>query len=131
MHAADRRAENGRPGRTGRFGPTTPPIRYKLHEGSTAFHALQDTFTEEDPRTGIAHTEYRVAPEADQHDPEGRAGWVMGVDSRYPLHRKGPGQKIAAADLGLRYVGTGLGRRAIKPPGTSTPGPLGAGPVRG
>ena len=97
----------------------------------TAFHALQDTFTEEDPRTGIAHTEYRVAPEADQHDPEGRAGWFVEVGSRHPLHRKGPGQKVSAADLSLRYVETRLGQRAIKPPGTSAPEPLGEGPVRG
>jgi hypothetical protein len=47
--------------------------------GSIVFHALEDTFTEEDLRTGIAHAEYQVAFEVDQYDPEGRAGWVVEV----------------------------------------------------
>jgi nitroimidazol reductase NimA-like FMN-containing flavoprotein (pyridoxamine 5'-phosphate oxidase superfamily) len=69
----------GRLGYTGRFGPTVLPVRYKLYEGSIVFHTLEDTFTEEDLRTGIAHAEYQVAFEVDQYDPEGRAGWVVEV----------------------------------------------------
>jgi pyridoxamine 5'-phosphate oxidase-like protein len=69
----------GRLGYTGRFGPTVLPIRYKLYEGSIVFHALEDTFTEEDLRTGIAHAEYQVAFEVDQYYLEGRLGWVVEV----------------------------------------------------
>src|SRR6266566_5349262 len=68
----------GRLGYTGRFGPTVLPVLYKLDEGSIVFHTVQDTFTEEDLRTGIAHAEYRVAFEVDQFDPEA-GGWVVQV----------------------------------------------------
>ena len=69
----------GRLGYNGRYGVTVLPVRYKLYEGSIVFHTLEDTFTEEDLRTEIAHAEYRVAFEVDQYDPEGRAGWVVEV----------------------------------------------------
>ena len=67
----------GRLAYTGRFGPTVLPVRYKLHEGSIVFRIIQDTFTEEDLRTGIAHAEYQVAFEVDQYHPETLAGWVV------------------------------------------------------
>lgn len=70
-------ARIGRLAYTGRFGPTVLPVRYKLHEGSIVFHTLQDTFTEEDLRTGIAGAEYQVAFEADNYDPETLEGWVV------------------------------------------------------
>ncbi len=71
---------SGRLGRlayTGRYGPTVLPVLYKLHERSIVFHTFQDSFTEEDLRTGIAHAEYRVAFEVDQFDPEALEGWVV------------------------------------------------------
>ena len=37
----------------------------------------QDTFTNEDLRTGIAHTEYHVAFEIDQIDLKAREGWTV------------------------------------------------------
>lgn len=64
----------GRLAYTGRFGPTMLPVLYKLHEGSMVFRTLQDTFTEEDLRTGIAYAEYQVAFEVDQYDPEPSKG---------------------------------------------------------
>jgi nitroimidazol reductase NimA-like FMN-containing flavoprotein (pyridoxamine 5'-phosphate oxidase superfamily) len=67
----------GRLAYTGRFGPTVLPVLYKLHEGSIVFHTFQDTFTEEDLRTGIAHAEYQVAFEVDEYDPETLEGWVV------------------------------------------------------
>jgi nitroimidazol reductase NimA-like FMN-containing flavoprotein (pyridoxamine 5'-phosphate oxidase superfamily) len=67
----------GRLAYTGRFGPTVLPVLYKLHERSIVFHTLQDTFTEEDLRTGIAHAEYRVAFEVDQFDPDALEGWTV------------------------------------------------------
>jgi len=38
---------------------------------------VQDTFTDEDLRTGIAHAEYQVAFEVDQYDLETLDGWVV------------------------------------------------------
>jgi nitroimidazol reductase NimA-like FMN-containing flavoprotein (pyridoxamine 5'-phosphate oxidase superfamily) len=67
----------GRLAYRGRFGPTVLPVLYKLHEGSIVFRTLQDTFTEEDLRTGIAHAEYEVGFEVDQYDPETLDGWVV------------------------------------------------------
>ena len=67
----------GRLAYSGRFGPTVLPVLYKLYEGSIVFRTLQDTFTEEDLRTGIAHAEYQVAFEVDQYDPETLDGWVV------------------------------------------------------
>jgi nitroimidazol reductase NimA-like FMN-containing flavoprotein (pyridoxamine 5'-phosphate oxidase superfamily) len=67
----------GRLAYRGRFGPTVLPVLYKLHEGSIVFRTLQDTFTEEDLRTGIAHAEYEVGFEVDRYDPETLDGWAV------------------------------------------------------
>jgi len=67
----------GRLAYTGRFGPTVLPVLYKLHEGSIVFRTVEDTFTDEDLRTGIAHAEYQVAFEVDQYDPGTLEGWVV------------------------------------------------------
>jgi nitroimidazol reductase NimA-like FMN-containing flavoprotein (pyridoxamine 5'-phosphate oxidase superfamily) len=67
----------GRLGYTGRYGPAVLPVLYKLHQKSIVFRTIQDTFTEEDLRTGIAHAEYQVAFEVDQYDPETLDGWVV------------------------------------------------------
>jgi nitroimidazol reductase NimA-like FMN-containing flavoprotein (pyridoxamine 5'-phosphate oxidase superfamily) len=69
----------GRLAYTGRYGPTVLPVVYKLHEGSIVFHTFQDTFTEEDLRTGIAYAEYQVAFEIDQFDLEPFEGWTVVV----------------------------------------------------
>jgi hypothetical protein len=41
-----------------RYRPMALPVEYTMHEGSIVFRTTQDTFTDEDLRTGIAHTEY-------------------------------------------------------------------------
>jgi nitroimidazol reductase NimA-like FMN-containing flavoprotein (pyridoxamine 5'-phosphate oxidase superfamily) len=69
----------GRLAYTGRFGPTVLPVLYKLYEGSVVFHTFQETFTEEDLRTGIAYAEYQVAFEIDQWDLETLEGWSVVV----------------------------------------------------
>lgn len=60
-----------------RYGPMALPVEYKLHEGSVVFRTAQDTYTDEDLRTGIAHAEYNVAFEIDQFDLETREGWTV------------------------------------------------------
>jgi nitroimidazol reductase NimA-like FMN-containing flavoprotein (pyridoxamine 5'-phosphate oxidase superfamily) len=60
-----------------RYGPMALPVDYKMHEGSVAFRTIQDTFTDEDLRTGIADAEYDVALEVDQIDLAAREGWTV------------------------------------------------------
>ena len=60
-----------------RYGPMALPVEYKMHDGSFAFRTAQDTFTDEDLRTGIADAEYDVALEVDQIDLAAREGWTV------------------------------------------------------
>jgi Pyridoxamine 5'-phosphate oxidase len=60
-----------------RYGLMALPVEYRLYEGSVVFRTTQDTFTDEDLRTGIAHAEYNVAFEIDQIDLETREGWTV------------------------------------------------------
>jgi nitroimidazol reductase NimA-like FMN-containing flavoprotein (pyridoxamine 5'-phosphate oxidase superfamily) len=60
-----------------RYGPMALPVEYAVHEGSIVFRTTQDTFTDEDLRTGIAHAEYHVALEVDQIDLATREGWTV------------------------------------------------------
>jgi len=85
---------------TGRYGPMALPVEYKLHEGSIVFRTAQDTFTEEDLRTGIEHAEYLVALESDRIDLETREGWTVLV--RGPAHHVDTEPKRASiVDAGL------------------------------
>jgi hypothetical protein len=45
--------------------------------GSSVFRTAQDTYADEDLRTGIAHAEYNVAFEIDQIDLETGRGWIQ------------------------------------------------------
>jgi nitroimidazol reductase NimA-like FMN-containing flavoprotein (pyridoxamine 5'-phosphate oxidase superfamily) len=67
----------GRLAYSGRYGPTVLPVNYRMHEGSIVFRTAQDSSTDEDLRTGIAHAEYRVAFEIDQIDAGAREGWSV------------------------------------------------------
>ena len=87
----------GRLAYTGRFGPTVLPVLYKLHEGAIFFRTVQDTFTEEDLRTGIAHADYQVGFEVDQYDPETLDGWVVLVVGRHMLWTPMPSARRSSA----------------------------------
>jgi nitroimidazol reductase NimA-like FMN-containing flavoprotein (pyridoxamine 5'-phosphate oxidase superfamily) len=67
----------GRIAFTGRFGPTVLPVNYQLHQGTVVFRTAQDSPTDEDLRTGIAHAEYKVAFEIDDISPTSREGWSV------------------------------------------------------
>ncbi len=67
----------GRLAFTGRFGPTVLPVNYRLFEGTIVFLTTQDSATDEDLRTGIAHAEYKVAFEMDEFDIADRVGWSV------------------------------------------------------
>lgn len=68
----------------GRWDLTVLPVNYKLHEGDILFRTAQDSPTDEDLRTGIAHAEYRVAFEIDDFDFQAREGWSVLVQG--PAH---------------------------------------------
>ena len=70
------------------------PVEYAVHDGSIVFRTGQDTFTEEDLRTGIAHAEYHVALEVDQIDLAAREGWTVLV--RGAAHHVDTGAERAA-----------------------------------
>jgi nitroimidazol reductase NimA-like FMN-containing flavoprotein (pyridoxamine 5'-phosphate oxidase superfamily) len=74
----------GRIAFTGRFGPTVLPVNYQLHEGTIVFRTQQDSPTDEDLRTGIAHAEYKVAFEIDEVSPSTREGWSVLIQG--PAH---------------------------------------------
>ena len=68
----------------GRWDLTVLPVNYKLHDGDILFRTAQDSPTDEDLRTGIAHAEYRVAFEIDDFDFQAREGWSVLVQG--PAH---------------------------------------------
>ncbi len=67
----------GRLAYSGRFDLTVMPVNYMMHEGSIVFRTAQDSPTDEDLRTGIAHAEYKVAFEIDDFDLVAREGWSV------------------------------------------------------
>ena len=74
----------GRIAFTGRFGPTVFPVNYQVHQGNIVFRTAQDSPTDEDLRTGIAHADYKVAFEIDEIDSAAREGWSVLVQG--PVH---------------------------------------------
>ncbi|SRR5258708_2713363 len=74
----------GRIAYSGRYGPTVLPVNYKLHQGTIVFRTAQDSPTDEDLRTGIAHAEYKVAFEIDEIDIRAKEGWSVLIQG--PLH---------------------------------------------
>jgi nitroimidazol reductase NimA-like FMN-containing flavoprotein (pyridoxamine 5'-phosphate oxidase superfamily) len=74
----------GRIAYSGRYGPTVLPVNYRLHEGTIVFRTAQDSPTDEDLRTGIAHAEYKVAFEIDDIDLNAREGWSVLIQG--PVH---------------------------------------------
>ena len=71
---------NGGVGRlvfTSRYGLTALPVVYRIDGESIVLGTWDPAVFDEDLRTGIAHADYQVAMEADQIDPEARAGWFV------------------------------------------------------
>jgi nitroimidazol reductase NimA-like FMN-containing flavoprotein (pyridoxamine 5'-phosphate oxidase superfamily) len=68
----------------GRWDLTVLPVNYKMHDGAILFRTAQNSATDEDLRTGIAHAEYRVAFEVDDFDEEAREGWSVLIQG--PAH---------------------------------------------
>lgn len=74
----------GRLAFAGRYDLTVLPVNYKLYHGAILFRTAQDSTTDQDLRTGIAHAEYRVAFEVDEFDSARREGWSVLVQG--PAH---------------------------------------------
>jgi len=71
------RAEIGRIGFTGRFGPVVIPVNYKLVDEAVIIRTGQSGHLGEDLRTGITGAEYKVAFEVDETDPATQTGWSV------------------------------------------------------
>jgi nitroimidazol reductase NimA-like FMN-containing flavoprotein (pyridoxamine 5'-phosphate oxidase superfamily) len=90
----------GRIAYSGRYGPTVLPVNYKLHQGSIVFRTAQDSPTDEDLRTGIAHAEYKVAFEIDDVDSAAREGWSVLIQG--PLHHvESDAERASAMEAGV------------------------------
>lgn len=74
----------GRIAYSGRYGLTVLPVNYQLYQGTIVFRTAQDSPTDEDLRTGIAHAEYKVAFEIDDIDLAAREGWSVLIQG--PVH---------------------------------------------
>lgn len=81
---------------TGQWDLTVLPVNYKLHNGAILFKTGQNSSTDEDLRTGIAHAEYRVAFEVDEFDTAAREGWSVLVQG--PAHHIDSESERAAAE---------------------------------
>jgi nitroimidazol reductase NimA-like FMN-containing flavoprotein (pyridoxamine 5'-phosphate oxidase superfamily) len=68
----------------GQWDLTVLPVNYTMHDGAILFRTVQNSSTEEDLRTGIAHAEYRVAFEVDDFDIARKEGWSVLVQG--PAH---------------------------------------------
>ncbi len=68
----------------GRWDLTVVPVNYKIYNGAILFRTAQNSATDEDLRTGIAHAEYRVAFEVDDFDIQAREGWSVLIQG--PAH---------------------------------------------
>lgn len=73
------RAEVGRIGFTGRYGPTVMPVNFKVVNGTVVFRTEEDSALAEDLRTGIPGADYLVAFEIDEMDAATRTGWSVMV----------------------------------------------------
>ena len=90
----------GRLAFTGRYGLTVLPVNYKLHDGSIMFRTSQDSPTDEDLRTGIAHAEYEVAFEIDDIDPVTQVGWSVLIQGS-AHHMASEAERAAVRESGV------------------------------
>jgi nitroimidazol reductase NimA-like FMN-containing flavoprotein (pyridoxamine 5'-phosphate oxidase superfamily) len=90
----------GRIAYSGRYGPTVLPVNYRLYEGTIVFRTAQDSPTDEDLRTGIAHAEYKVAFEIDDIDLNAREGWSVLIQG--PVHHvESDAERAAVLEAGV------------------------------
>jgi nitroimidazol reductase NimA-like FMN-containing flavoprotein (pyridoxamine 5'-phosphate oxidase superfamily) len=90
----------GRIAFTGRFGPMVLPVNYKLVENTIVFRTSQDSPTDEDLRTGIAHAEYKVAFEIDEFNVADKAGWSVLVQGSVH-HVDSQAEQAALSEAGV------------------------------
>ena len=90
----------GRIAYTGQYDLTVLPVNYKLHDGAILFRTSEDSLTAEDLRTGIGHSEYRVAFEIDEFDHQTQEGWSVLI--------QGPAHHLDSADERASALGAGV-----------------------
>jgi nitroimidazol reductase NimA-like FMN-containing flavoprotein (pyridoxamine 5'-phosphate oxidase superfamily) len=89
----------GRIAYVGRFGPTVLPVNYKLLGGTIVFRTAENGPLDEDLRTGIAGSHYKVAFEIDDIDLAVRGGWSVLVQG--PASHVHEAQLDVARDAGI------------------------------
>lgn len=80
----------------GSYDLTVLPVNYQMRGGVILFRTAEDSTTQEDLRTGIAHAEFRVAFEVDEFDPGAREGWSVLVQG--PAHHLDSAEERADAE---------------------------------
>ena len=103
----------GRLAFTGRYGLTVFPVNYVLHDGSIVFRTSEDSPTDEDLRTGIAHAEYEVAFEIDHIDQVGQLGWSVLVQGS-AHHMSSEAERAVVRESGVEPWAAGPREHAIR-----------------
>lgn len=103
----------GRLAYTGRYGLTVLPVNYKLYNGSIMFRTSQNSPTDEDLRTGIAHAEYEVAFEIDDIDSTTQAGWSVLIQGS-AHHMASEAERAAVRESGVQPWPGGSREHAIR-----------------
>jgi nitroimidazol reductase NimA-like FMN-containing flavoprotein (pyridoxamine 5'-phosphate oxidase superfamily) len=85
----------GRIAFVGSYDLTVLPVNYRLVDRAILFRTTSDGLTETDLRTGIAHSEYRVAFEVDHVDDEASEGWSVLIQG--PAHHLDADEEQEAA----------------------------------
>jgi nitroimidazol reductase NimA-like FMN-containing flavoprotein (pyridoxamine 5'-phosphate oxidase superfamily) len=75
------------------------PVNYKWHDGAVVFRTTQHSPLDEDPQTGIAGGDYKVAFEIDDIDAVGRQGWSVLIQG--PAHHVSEADRAAAVEAGV------------------------------
>ena len=103
----------GRLAYTGRYGLTVFPVNYKLHNGSIMFRTSENSPTDEDLRTGIAHAEYEVAFEIDDIDPVSQVGWSVLIQGS-AHHMASEAERAEVRESGVEPWARGLREHGIR-----------------
>ena len=85
----------GRIAYASRFGPAVLPVNYELLDRAVVFRTAANSPLDEDLRTGITDSDYKVAFEIDSIDLASRRGWSVLVQG--PAHHLEGDERDAVA----------------------------------
>ena len=94
----------GRLAYSGRLGAVVIPVGYRVCDGSIVFRTVLDSPTDEDLRTGIRGSDYKVSFEVDHMDDDARAGWFVLIQGP-ARHVDSDDDRISVWEPGARSSG--------------------------